>query len=288
MTDAATLAETATLTGESFAGQRCLRLSLPNGDSLLVAEHGAHLLSWTAGGRERLYLSPRSVFDGHTAIRGGVPVCWPQFNARGTGPKHGFARNLPWLVTASDFAANEASLELTLCSNGATRAIWPHEFELTLTLLLKPGCLRLTLAARNIGARAFPFSGALHSYFACDDLALVELGGLQGRPEWESLTDRHASAPATLRFDAEFDRVYSGPAAAMTLSEGAHRLQISQSAGWANTVVWNPHAGKCADLADMPADGWRHMLCVEAAQVFEPLELAPGAVWQGWQQLELA
>jgi glucose-6-phosphate 1-epimerase len=37
----------------------------------------------------------------------------------------------------------------------------------------------------------------------------------------------------------------------------------------------------------MPEDGWRHMLCVEAAQVFEPITLPAGERWEGWQQLTL-
>ena len=37
----------------------------------------------------------------------------------------------------------------------------------------------------------------------------------------------------------------------------------------------------------MPEDGYRHMLCVEAARIDEPVQLAPGAEWQGWQQLRV-
>ena len=43
-----------------FAGLPATELQLPNGDRVVVAHHGAHVLSWVAGGRERLYLSPQS------------------------------------------------------------------------------------------------------------------------------------------------------------------------------------------------------------------------------------
>lgn len=277
----------ATLVPERYAGLDCWRLSLPGGDCLLVAEHGAHVLSWIAGGHERLFLSPRSALDGSAPIRGGVPICWPQFNQRGNCPKHGFARNLPWLTTAYDLGSDAASLELTLCSSERTRIFWPHEFELTLTLMLQAGRLRLTLGARNTGAQPLAFTGALHSYFACDDVEQAGLSGLQGRPEWDALTDGQAQGAEALRFDAEFDRVYSGKAAPMRLQEGAQGLRISQSDSWSDTVVWNPHVAKCAVLDDMEADGWRRMLCVEAAQVFDAVTLAPGQSWLGWQQLEL-
>ena len=85
---------------EQYQGQACQRLTLPCGDTVLVALQGAHVLSWVSQGRERLYLSPSNLWDGTSAIRGGVPVCFPQFNQRGTLPKHGFARNMDW--TAGD------------------------------------------------------------------------------------------------------------------------------------------------------------------------------------------
>jgi hypothetical protein len=38
-------------------------------------------------------------------------------------------------------------------------------------------------------------------------------------------------------------------------------------------------------LGDMPPDGFARMLCVEAAQVMTPVEVAAGQTWQGWQRL---
>ena len=48
---------------------------------------------------------------------------------------------------------------------------------------------------------------------------MPQLAGLQGRPEWDSLTDGHAQGAELLRFDAEFDRVYSSTVAPMLLQE---------------------------------------------------------------------
>jgi hypothetical protein len=62
-------------------------------------------------------------------------------------------------------------------------------------------------------------------------------------------------------------------------------LQIAPGPACAETVVWNPGATLAAKLADLPDDGWRHMLCVEAACIDTPVLLAPGARWQAWQQL---
>ncbi|MFT4242914.1 MAG: D-hexose-6-phosphate mutarotase [Acidovorax sp.] len=275
----------ATLRHEAFRGQPAIVLSLPCGDSLRVLRHGAHAVSWVAGGRERLYLSPASAFDGRSAIRGGVPVCFPQFNLRGALPKHGFARNLPWALEDQVLEAGQGRLVLRLAAGPATRAYWPQDFEARLRLELTPGELQLTLDVRNTDAQPLTFTGALHTYFAVDDIAHVRLEGLQGQPEWDAVTDSHATGVSPLRFDAEFDRVYQATPEPLLLRDGAHALSIAQSPSWAQTVVWNP--GRDKALADLPTGGHARMLCVEAAQVMTPITVAPGGQWQGWQRLSL-
>ena len=268
-------------------GLPALALGLPQGDQLVVALQGAQVLSWQSGGRERLYLSPQSAMDGHTAIRGGVPVCFPQFNQRGPMadklPKHGFARNLPWQAAAPSLTPGHARLTLALQANAQTLAWWPQAFEAQLHIDLRAGELQLTLDIHNTDAQPLSFSGALHTYLAVADITQAELQGLQGQAEWDAVRDSHAQAAPALRFDGEFDRVYAASTQPLVLNQ---QLRIVQSASWANTVVWNPAQALCARLADMPEDGWRHMLCVEAAQVFEPISLLAGERWTGWQRLQ--
>jgi glucose-6-phosphate 1-epimerase len=281
---------TAQATGRetTFAGLPACELALPQGDRLLVALHGAHVLSWISGGQERLYLSSQSTLDGQAAIRGGVPVCFPQFNQRGPLaerlPKHGFARNVAWLADVPELSAEHARLTLRLNDNAQTRAWWPQAFALALHIDLSPGAVQLTLDVHNTDTQALAFSGALHTYMAVPDVTQAKLQGLGGQPEWDSLTDTHAPADDTIRFAAEFDRVYEASPNPMALNQSLH---ISQSPSWANTVVWNPAQDLCKRLADMPVDGWRHMLCVEAAQVYTPITLPAGERWAGWQRLQV-
>ncbi|MFO6420000.1 D-hexose-6-phosphate mutarotase [Hylemonella sp. W303a] len=272
---------------ESFHGLPSLLLQLPSGDSLRVLRHGAHVVSWVAGGQERLYLSPKSVLDGQAAIRGGVPVCFPQFNMRGPLPKHGFVRNLPWEVDgAARMLGDGLSLTLQLRDGAATRAYWPQAFEARFTLLLRPGELQLTLDLRNTDTQPLSFSGALHTYFAVNDIAQTRLEGLGGQAEWDSVRDVHGQGAEPLRFTEEFDRVYQAAAQPLTLQDSAARLTIAQSASWGHTVVWNPGAGKV--IPDLTDDAYRHFLCVEAAQVLTPVTVPPGGTWQGWQRSTLA
>lgn len=274
------------ITPIEFRGQPALRASTADGSTLTVALHGAQVLSWTAAdGVERLYLSPSAVFDGQAAIRGGVPICCPQFNQRGMLPKHGFMRNLPWVHEAS---GTPETLRLTLRDSEATRKLWPHAFEARLEATLSTGGLRTALTLVNSGTAPWTFAAALHTYLRVDDISGVRLEGLQGSNRWDSLRDdRHVETSAALHFDAEFDSVYAAPARPLRLVQPSGTLEISQSASCSETVVWNPGAVLGAKLADMPADGFRHMLCVEAARIDEPVLLAPGAQWLGWQQLRV-
>ncbi|WP_432730076.1 D-hexose-6-phosphate mutarotase [Variovorax sp. W6] len=269
-----------------FRGQPAMRATGADGSTVTVALHGAQVLSWTtADAVERLYLSPRAVFDAQAAIRGGIPICCPQFNQRGMLPKHGFMRNLPWEKAASEAPQ---TLRLTLRDNEATRKLWPHAFEARLDATLSPGGLRTALTLVNTDAAPWSFAAALHTYLRVDDIANARLKGLQGANRWDSLTDeRHAETAESLHFDAEFDSVYAAPAQPLHLVQPSGTLEISQSATCTETVVWNPGAVLGAKLADMPADGFRHMLCVEAARIDEPVLLAPGAQWLGWQQLRV-
>jgi glucose-6-phosphate 1-epimerase len=281
------------LSTTTYQNLPCLRLTLPSQDSVLVALHGAQLLSWQTGdGRERLYMSPQAVMDGKAAIRGGVPVCFPQFNTRGPLPKHGFARHLAWQpVPSAPAEAGETSqtLQLRLCNTAQTEpftgTLWPHQFEAILSLRLAPQSLHMVLQVRNTGLQTMPFTVALHTYLAVQNLQQVRLQGLSGLRYWDAMTGTHPTLAGDWRYPGPFDAVFPAAHAPLVLHDQASALEISQSPSMGQTVVWNPGPAISQQLADMPDDGYQYMLCVEAAQIDTPVQLAAGAHWQGWQQL---
>ncbi|MDM0045422.1 D-hexose-6-phosphate mutarotase [Variovorax dokdonensis] len=270
----------------NFHGLPALRLELHSGDSVVVALQGAQVLSWVCEGKERLYLSPRALLDGHSAIRGGIPICFPQFNLRGPLPKHGFARNVVWQSDGD--AAGDDVLSLVLHDDAATREWWPHSFSVRLRVRLLPRRLRVELEVANTGGEPWTFAAALHTYLRVDDISDVALEGLQGARRWDAVRDdRHVETAAVLRFTSEFDSVYAAPAQGVRVTQPAGALSVTQSASLSETVVWNPGVDLSARLADMPDDGFRHMLCVEAARIDEPVMLTGGGQWTGWQELSL-
>ena len=91
------------VTPVTVEGQPGLTLALPDGSHATVLLHGAHVLSWHAAGwGEQLYLSPAAglgALQSGQAIRGGVPVIFPQFELKGPDtslPRHGLARQRAW------------------------------------------------------------------------------------------------------------------------------------------------------------------------------------------------
>jgi glucose-6-phosphate 1-epimerase len=143
-------------------GQATLELECTFGSATIYLQ-GAHVTSWLpAGGAEMLFVSQAARFAPGASIRGGVPVCFPQFAELGPLPMHGFAHLVPWEWRPS---GNVGAL-LTLRDSDATRAVWPHRFVAELAVDLTPGALRLGLAVQNVGAAPWQWSGTLHTFLA--------------------------------------------------------------------------------------------------------------------------
>ena len=261
-----------------------------DGATAIVADHGAHLLSWCpAGGVEALYLSPTSRFGAADAIRGGVPVIFPQFGEQGPGKRHGIARVLPWRllsVTIEDGAAVarlalEGRLEIQDSQDAGAAA-----YRLLLEVRLQGESLQLGLRIDNIGSALWSCQAALHTYLRVDALAQSGVDGLQ---ECRFIDQTAGSivatqAPARLDFSAEIDRIYPNAPLSLLLRDGQRRLGIAQQ-GFADTVLWNPGAIKAAALTDLPAQGYQEFICIEAASITTRLSLNPGACWQAYQRL---
>jgi len=245
-----------------------LLLSSPDGAQASITLYGAHLVSWRgADGRERLFCSARSALDGSRAIRGGVPVIFPQFAERGNGMRHGFARVSTWRVHDSGVEDGWAFAVFALAADDLAPghgAAWAHGFELALRVAIRANELLMRLEVRNVGSDAFPFAAALHTYHLVDDLADVRINGVE-REE--------------LAIADKFDRVYEGVKPPLALVDGSIVLTIRQ-AGFSDAVVWNPGAADAAALADMADEEYRRFVCVEPALLNGPI-LQPGERWVG-------
>jgi glucose-6-phosphate 1-epimerase len=271
-----------------------LLLTAPDGARASLSLEGGHVLSWQpAGAGEQLYLSPRGAFTPGTAIRGGVPVCFPQFAERGPLPKHGFARTSRWELVSQEQGKDDALAVLRLRDSDATRAVWPHAFELELSVRVSGRSLDIELACENLGGDAFSFTAALHTYLRVGDLDAVSVEGLSGLRYFDSVKQAEALQRMDLLLTGEkgvldLDRIYFGVKETPLLVTEDRRQVVVRHQGFDDAVIWNPGPERCAKLADMPPEGWSEMLCVEAACIGRPIVLQPGESWVGRQSLQLA
>jgi glucose-6-phosphate 1-epimerase len=247
-----------------------VRLQGAAGDTVTVLLRGAQVISWVdASGVERLYCSPASPLKGPQAVRGGVPVIFPQFAARGPLMRHGFARTREWTLQPFDASTPEPSVSLQLHNAVGDDPQWPHACVCALTVSLLSNGLRMALAVENTGPASFSFHAALHTYLAVGDVAQTTLAGVL--PEG-----------AVLSLREPIDQIFEAVTGPLQLQSPLGLLRL-EHAGFGDVVVWNP--GPDAGLADLPPLGHTAFACVEAAAVVQPVELAPGAHWQGSQTL---
>lgn len=268
-------------------GQPAMHLRAPDGAEATVLLHGGHIVSWVpAGDQERLYLSPLAEAGPGKAVRGGMPVCFPQFARRGPLPAHGLARTRAWEWVEGAERAGAAIGVLRLTDDEQTRAVWPHRFELELTLVLSGLRLDVELAVTNTGDTSFDFSAALHTYLLCDDVRRAKLGGLYDVRYLDTVTGaEHRQEIDPFSFAGEIDRIYFDVDSMLSLSTAMGRMAIAAE-GFPDVVVWNPGPKRATALADLPDDDWLRMLCVEAAVIGHPITLAPGQDWAARQSFD--
>lgn len=227
---------------------------------------GAQLISWIpSGASEVLWSSDISHYSSDKAFRGGIPICWPWFG-KAFSPSHGFARLMTWELISRDDSNSGVHLEFRLSDSPKTREIWPHPFTLTLQIHLGSTCeIQLNIDA------PVPTTGALHTYLTTSDIAHSTVSGL-GDYYIDSLQkNTHVTTvELTLQIHSEVDRIYTHPQSENTLTTPKQTLQLSHQ-GQSDVVVWNPWIERSAEIADMEANDYRHMLCIETARISKPL-----------------
>lgn len=253
--------------------------------TIKFTQQGAHIYSWLAGGEEQLFLSKKACFDRGVALRGGVPICFPQFGAFGTGQKHGFARNIDWNIIGAD----DRSARLQLNSSTETLKLWSSEFIATFTVSATGNTLEMIFDVANTQEAPIEFTAALHTYLRVADIEACSISGLKDVSYWNNgndFSDRNIQDEKELEIHSAIDRVYFNTQEALRLNENNNIREI-KSEGFRDTVIWNPWKEGATALSDMEDDEYRQMLCIESAAVETPIKIAPKQSWRGSQTITI-
>ncbi|GAC14945.1 D-hexose-6-phosphate mutarotase [Aliiglaciecola lipolytica] len=232
-----------------------------------ISLFGGHILSYIpkTDDIDRLWLSEAAIFDGKTAIRGGIPICWPWFgNAhnqdRDDLPSHGFVRNQIWTLDSSEDSST--GTQLVLSPQSTVGPGWQFKTRLQLKVMVGK-TLVVELITRNLDKQTIDLNCALHSYFRVDDIEQVTLTGLSGQYLDKTKDYEAFETPDVYRIKDETDRVHLHPAILVEIDNGLH-IGV-RSSGHDSIVVWNPWEQNCLRMKDMNQDSYQTMICVESA-----------------------
>ncbi len=231
-------------------------------------------------GMPLLYLSPLSG-DAQHSLRGGIPVLFPQFANHGPLKKHGFARDMPWLLLEDNTHADGHRLVFQLKIQQGDCSDWPHSANLVLTTQLTPNALKICLLVRNAGSTQFAWTGGLHPYMHTADLCASQLLGLQGTVVQDRFDpSRTTETESVVSWNGnEFERVYDSQAR-LKLQTPSHAIEMSMT-GFDQWMVWNPGITGAKHLKDLPDQDWKRFVCIEPVRVCRPSVLQPGEVFEG-------
>jgi glucose-6-phosphate 1-epimerase len=248
-----------------------------------VALHGAQVLSFTPRGeRDWLWVSDRARWNVGSALRGGVPICFPWFGphpAERGFPAHGFARTRVWrLVGVDEMAGARLRAVFELRADERSAPLFPYAFTARHTVIAGDD-LQLSFEVANDGEVPFAFEVALHSYFAVSDVGAISVLGLGGSSYVDKVADgeRRRQADGPLRIVGEVDRVYGSGGPVTLVDPGSRRSLRVEASGAASTVVWNPGPEKTRALSDMDPNAFQRFVCLESGDVGDGrVTLPPG------------
>ncbi|TRX54434.1 D-hexose-6-phosphate mutarotase [Thalassomonas sp. M1454] len=226
---------------------------------------GGHVLSWKPIGHDEVFwLSKSAVFDAKTAIRGGIPLCWPWFGPYGEAGNHGFARTSVWELSKVDVAQHSVTVELTL-SGANFSQFWPNKFVVK-QIITFSNTFSQQLIIENVSDEDFQFTDALHTYFSVSSPENVAIPELSNSSYHDKIKQLSNCQPKDV-FDCigPIDKIYHSDSSMTMFDKGWKRaieINKSNSSQW---VLWNPGKEIAAGMADIHQNGEDEFVCLEAA-----------------------
>jgi len=241
-----------------------------NGEAV-ISLYGGQVTHFQLKGDEPiLWMSHLSEFIPGKAIRGGIPVCWPWFGPHPNDsllPQHGIARISNWSVVDTSLLAGEQVRIILRCDQDKIDQLakWEGvELELSITL---GKTLSLDLCTRNLRREAIMVGGALHTYFRVEDIHQIAVQGLEATHYRDKIDQyKRKFQKERVVFTGETDREYLDTKSDCILIDKAISRSFKVSKEGSNTtVLWNPWQDRSEKMTDFSDDGFRQMVCIEAA-----------------------
>ena len=229
--------------------------------SAKIALQGAHLFSWQPAQTQQdvLWLSEIEPFETGTAIRGGVPICYPWFGNAGS-PAHGFARTSLWQLSDYEIRTDKVRLVFSLFS----------ALNIVLAKVEMQFSEQCELRFTHYGDSAMKnVQVALHSYFNVADINHTRISNLPTEC-FNSLSQSQEVVPSPRAIRENVDCIYTAPQQPTEVHDiGNHRIITVEHLNAGNVVLWNPWHKTTSNMTE---NGYQTMVCVETARIDEYLQ----------------
>ena len=235
-----------------------------------IALSGAHIFEYKRSSEEDiLWLSDIAAFKEGTAIRGGIPICWPSFGMNNPRlPQHGFARtSLFSLLYSEDIDEHTTEVLLRLTDSQRSRKLWNYKFELNLKITVSD-TLKMELETINKDRQAFTLTQAFHTYFNISNIKDVMISGLDKKPFLDALDGKIKRQNGAIKFSLEYDAVYQKVDGEIVLEDKRRTISI-KAEGSSSAVVWNPWIEKCSRMSYMSKEAYKEFVCIETSNAFD-------------------
>lgn len=278
--------------------------------SIEISQYGGQILSYTQNSQKDIFWLSNNISPPPSAIRGGVPVCWPWFAKQGVAnemPQHGPMRNMPWTVLECITSPNLCEIKLVPQWNEDAENLsmedvdniqkskqllhtvldieW-HEIDLIQTFKLS-NVLEQRLETHNKSNKTILLTQALHSYFAVADAMTTTLKGFDNlfftdklQTQLSEVTPQKQDIQLNNTNLSSIDRIYH-----LTHIEsqqfqihdtGNDRVIQVNTIGSQSVVVWNPGASTASQMQDVGEKQWASFFCLEVANALpHAISLAP-------------
>lgn len=221
-----------------------------------IALQGAQIFSWQPSHSQQdvLWISEVEPFETGTAIRGGIPICYPWFGMAAT-PPHGYARIQLWELTDYDIQQDKVRLEFQLFSdekNTIAKIAMTFNHELSLSFQGNEPQAQL----------------ALHTYFNISDIEQISVHNLPQRC-FNSLIKQEENVPSPRTIGENVDCIYPMENPLSIIEDKGYQRQIYiDHLNASEIVLWNPWHKAMSGMSDI---GYKTMVCVETARISQKL-----------------
>ncbi len=247
-----------------------------------ILHYGAHIVSCQLHNTQEIFwLSPHSQYIMGQPIRGGNPLCWPNFGTNPNFPhlpKHGIARLMMWEKTQEHQDSNQAQAVFILSGKAMQAYQIPEEISLQFTVTLTENKLKTDFQVSNQGKTSFEFTESQHAYFSISDINNIYLQGFQGRCYLDRVANmEETNTQENFHITKPSDLIFLHHQGEISIVDPENNRRICVNKNSRGTVVWNPYQAMPPEVTDMSNEAFHHFICVEPTNAQQTaVALQPG------------